>query len=121
MRMPPHSRAGMATALAVLLIGLLAAGAGADDETSHGCPMCGAAVEPASVELGPAQSCGIAGGGAAAWHESFPLPDVPPPVLGTQQQQPAAGGQAAEPLLDNPPSAQMCQALTAAVNAQVQG
>jgi hypothetical protein len=120
LRMPQHSQASMAAALAALLIGLLAAGAGADDETSHGCPMCGASVEAASVEPASFQSCGIAGGGAAAWHDGFPLPDVPPPVPGTQQ--PAVGnGQAAEPLLDNPPSAEMCQALTAAVNAQVQG
>ena len=109
----------MAAVLAMLLIGLLAAGAGADSETSPGCPMCGAAVEPASVEPATFQSCGIAGGGAAAWHDSFPLPAVPPPVPGTQQQ-PAANSGAAEPLLDNPPSAEMCQALTAAVNAQVQ-
>lgn len=120
--MAPLSRAGMAVAAVFLLLGLLAAPAGTAADAAaagaHGCPMCGAA-KPAAAGVTLPQGCGAIVGNAVDMlaDDRVPLPAGPPP-LGPQQPG-GANGDAIGPILDKPPSPEMCEALTAAVNAQV--
>lgn len=132
--MAQQSRAAAAV-LAALLLALLAAphavtAAESDAAAgSHGCPMCGAASQSAGsggVTL-PANCAAAAAGERMMYttvaEDGVPLPAGPPPP-GPQPGATAGGpamadGEALAPVLDAPPMPEMCEALTAAVNAQV--